>query len=122
LAVFDDVLDAPPNHVLFRLSPDVVIELGTRAKKPGDSMIGEAVDLDACRDDLHVMAPYQRLLGDAMRGDQMLFARTDNVAAAWRVVEPILHDHPRVRLYEPGSFGPPEALHVIPDRAWHDPE
>jgi glucose-6-phosphate 1-dehydrogenase len=68
-----------------------------------------------------VTAPYQRLLGDAMRGDQMLFARTDNVAAAWRVVEPILHDHSPVRVYEPGSFGPPEALQVIPGRAWHDP-
>jgi glucose-6-phosphate 1-dehydrogenase len=122
LPVFDDVKDAPPNHVRFRLSPDVVIELGTRAKKPGDAMVGESVDLDACRDDMHVMPPYQRLLADAMRGDQMLFARTDNVAAAWRVVEPVLRGQQPVRLYEPGSFGPPEAIELIPGGAWHDPE
>ena len=48
-SVFDDVPTAPPNHVRFRLSPDVVIELGARAKRPGDAMVGEAVDLDACR-------------------------------------------------------------------------
>ena len=54
LAVFDDVAEAPPNHVRFRLSPDVVIELGTRAKRAGDTMTGEEVDLDACRDDAGV--------------------------------------------------------------------
>jgi glucose-6-phosphate 1-dehydrogenase len=122
LSVFDDVAGAPPNHVRFRLSPDVVIELGTRAKKPGDAMIGEAVDLDACRDDRNVLPAYQRLLGDAMRGDQMLFARTDNVAAAWRVVERVLHEHPPVQVYEPGTFGPAEAERFIPGAAWHDPE
>jgi glucose-6-phosphate 1-dehydrogenase len=38
------------------------------------------------------MDPYERLLGDAMRGDATLFAREDAVEAAWRVVEPILGD------------------------------
>ena len=121
LAVFDDVAEAPPNHVRFRLSPDVVIELGTRAKRAGDTMTGESVDLDACRDDRHALPAYQRLLADAMRGDQMLFARTDNVRAAWRVVEPLLKHHPAVKTYAPGSWGPDEAITFAPG-GWHDPE
>ena len=77
--------------------------------------------LDACRDAVNVTPAYQRLLGDAMRGDQMLFARTDNVTAAWRVVEPILEARSPVTIYEAGSFGPSEAEALIPGGAWHDP-
>jgi glucose-6-phosphate 1-dehydrogenase len=121
LSVFDDVAASPPNHVRFRLSPDVVIELGARAKRAGDTMAGESVDLDACRDAVNVTPPYQRLLGDAMRGDQMLFARTDNVTAAWRVVEPILETHSPVTTYDVGSFGPVEADRLLAGGAWHDP-
>lgn len=122
LSVFDDVAQSPPNHVRFRLSPDVVIELGARAKRAGDTMTGESVGLDACRDTLNVTPPYQRLLGDAMRGDQMLFARTDNVTAAWRIVEPIIETRPPAIPYAPGSFGPAEAERLIPGGTWHDPQ
>jgi glucose-6-phosphate 1-dehydrogenase len=122
LAVFDDVPDSPPNHVRFRLSPDVVIELGARAKRPGETMTGEEVDLDACRSPVNIIPPYQRLLGDAMRGDQMLFARTDAVIAAWRVVEPVLEAHPRTVAYEPGTWGPSRAETFIPEQSWHDPD
>ena len=34
--------------------------------------------------------PYERLLGDAIRGDATLFAREDSVEAAWRIIDPIL--------------------------------
>ena len=36
------------------------------------------------------MLPYERLLGDAMRGDASLFARQDAIEAQWRIVDPIL--------------------------------
>jgi len=122
LAVFDDIAVSSPNHVRFRLSPDVLIELGARAKRPGDSMIGEEVRLDAIRSTANVVPPYERLLGDAMRGDQMLFARSDAVMAAWHVVDPVLRAHTPVSVYSPNSFGPVEAERFIPDAAWHDPE
>jgi glucose-6-phosphate 1-dehydrogenase len=121
LPVFDDVVDAPPNHVRFRLSPDVVIELGARAKRPGETMTGEEVNLDACRSTINVVPPYQRLLGDAMKGDQTLFARSDGVIAAWRIVEPVLKEHSPVGRYGAGSMGPPDADEFLP-AGWHDPE
>jgi glucose-6-phosphate 1-dehydrogenase len=118
--LFDDVRYAPPNHVRFRLSPEVILELGARAKKPGDSLVGEAVDLDASRVHAHDVPAYQRLLGDAMRGDQMLFARTDSVESGWRVIEPVLNDVGPVYPYSPGSWGPQEAATFIPGSAWND--
>ena len=48
------------------------------------------------------MDAYERLLGDAMDGDAMLFARQDAVEAAWEVVEPILKTSTPVYAYEPG--------------------
>jgi glucose-6-phosphate 1-dehydrogenase len=121
LAVFEDVKRAQSNHVRFRLSPDVVLELGARAKRPGESMAGEAVDLDACRDTVNAMPAYERLLGDAMRGDQMLFGRNDQVVSAWRVVDPVLTSHKPVAIYTPGSWGPDEADHFIEHGGWYDP-
>jgi glucose-6-phosphate 1-dehydrogenase len=123
LAVFEDVPQAPSNHVRFRLSPDVTIELSARAKKPGEAMVGESVDLDACRNLSNVTPAYQRLLGDAMRGDQMLFGRTDQVITAWRVVEPVLENHPPALPYAPNSWGPAEADRLIENGArWYNPE
>jgi glucose-6-phosphate 1-dehydrogenase len=52
------------------------------------------------------MPPYERLLGDAMRGDRTLFGSEAGVEAAWRIVDPILTpDQPLIE-YEPGSDGP----------------
>jgi len=120
-AVFDDVQGAPSNHVRFRLSPDVVIELAARAKRPGEANTGEEVRLDACRSTEHITPPYQRLLGDAMRGDRTLFARTDAVEASWHVVEPVLSNDLPLQTYEPGSWGPDHNAAVTPEGGWRDP-
>jgi glucose-6-phosphate 1-dehydrogenase len=120
-AVFDDVPIAPANHVRFRLQPEVLIELGARAKRPGDGNTGEEVNLDACRDSSNIIPPYQRLLGDAMRGDQTLFARSDAVEEAWRVVEPILTTRTPIHAYAQGSWGPNEAERFIEGGSWHNP-
>ena len=122
-SLFDDQSPAPPNHFRFLLNPHVVLELGARAKQPGEAMIGENVLLTACHESPNELPPYARLLGDAMRGDQMLFAREDTVEAAWQIVDPVISD-PAARTplhpYECGTWGPAEAGRLIGD-AWHDP-
>jgi len=121
--LFDDVRTEPPNHVRFRLSPDVVLELGARAKKPGEGLVGENVLLDAFHESAVEMQPYERLLSDAMRGDQMLFARQDAVEASWRVVDPVIGANSSkapAAPYAPGTWGPAEADGLIPD-GWHNP-
>ncbi|MGE0360915.1 MAG: glucose-6-phosphate dehydrogenase [Vicinamibacterales bacterium] len=122
VSVFADCDAARPNHFRFRLSPRVVLSLGARAKTPGERMRGEDVDLIACHDQHDEMAPYERLLGDAMRGDQTLFAREDTVLEAWRIVDPVLAQATPLHEYEPGSWGPAAADRLVGPRGWHDPE
>jgi glucose-6-phosphate 1-dehydrogenase len=52
------------------------------------------------------MAPYERLLGDALRGDRTLFGSQAGVEAQWRIVEPVLNDTRPPAIYEPRSLGP----------------
>jgi glucose-6-phosphate 1-dehydrogenase len=123
LELFADCRMAPPNRFRFRLSPQVVLALDARAKVPGEALRGEDVELIACHDRADQMAPYERLLGDAMRGDQMLFARQDSVEEAWRVVDPVLGGATPIFEYESGSWGPAEADRLLQNGAgWHNPE
>jgi glucose-6-phosphate 1-dehydrogenase len=123
VALFPDCAAAPPNRFRFRLSPHVVLSLGARAKLPGETMRGEDVELIACHDQKDEMEPYERLLGDAMRGDQMLFAREDSVEEAWRVVEPVLGSATPLFEYDSGTWGPAEADRLLQDGAgWFNPE
>lgn len=119
LDVFDSPLNEPANLVRFQLNPDVLIGLNTQAKKPGEKVEGEPVELLMHYETADIMAPYERLLGDALRGDATLFTREDAVEAAWRVVDPALHNPPRVRMYDKGTWAP--TGDVTPPGGWHDP-
>jgi glucose-6-phosphate 1-dehydrogenase len=69
------------------------------------------------------MAPYERLLGDAMRGDPSLFASEGTIEAQWRIVEPILGNQTPLYFYDRGSWGPAEADQVIArDGSWYNPK
>ena len=68
------------------------------------------------------MSPYERLLDDAMDGEQQLFAREDAVEATWAVVDRVLTDRPKAIEYEPGSWGPSEAVDLTAGLHWHDPK
>jgi glucose-6-phosphate 1-dehydrogenase len=91
-------------------------------KTAGEEMAGEGIDLMAHRYSSEQMLPYERLLGDAMRGDPSLFAREDSVESAWRVLDPILGAASNVYQYEPGTWGPSEANQIIAGQdVWQNP-
>jgi glucose-6-phosphate 1-dehydrogenase len=121
-AVFDAVIQGQADYFRFRLGPDVSISLGARAKLPGEVMVGERVELVVRQTQADEMKPYERLLGDALRGDPMLFVGEDGVEAAWGVVDPILGNATPVHEYEPNSWGPTEADHIIAGNGWHNPK
>jgi glucose-6-phosphate 1-dehydrogenase len=102
-----------PNYVRFRLGPDVAIALGVRSKTPGEAMVGQELELLATRGIGVEMAAYERLLGDAMKGDATLFAREDAVEAEWRIVAPVLTSTTSPHEYQPGTWGPAEADRLI---------
>jgi glucose-6-phosphate 1-dehydrogenase len=110
-----------PNYYRFRLGPDVSISVGACVKLPGEIVRGQTVELAERRQDGDSMSPYERLLGDALRGDSTLFAQYASVEAAWRVVDAALGAGP-VLSYEPGSWGPAQAERLIAeDEHWHNP-
>jgi glucose-6-phosphate 1-dehydrogenase len=122
LDVFAGPSNEPRNFMRFRLSPDVLIAINTQAKKPGEQMEGETVELVVRYQPSDVMAPYERLLGDAMRGDSTLFTREDAVEAAWRVVDPVLSNPPPLHEYDQNSWGPSDTdADIRPPAGWHNP-
>jgi glucose-6-phosphate 1-dehydrogenase len=91
---------------------------------PDDTEIGRPTELLVCRHpSSEEMTAYERLLGEAMEGDPTLFAREDYVEEAWRIVDPVLKAATPVFEYEPQTWGPKEADHVVADvGGWHDPK
>ncbi len=109
------------NYVRFRLSPTVEAAVGARAKAPGPSLVGEDIELMVQQETIGEIEPYERLLGQAILGDNSLFAREDTVEAAWRIIDPILHEVTPLSEYEPGTWGPDAAQLVAPEGGWHNP-
>ncbi len=124
--VFDEEEIDPDdqNYLRFRLGPDqVAIALGCRAKVPGESFAGKPVELYLCDQSADEMSAYERLIGDALAGEALLFAREDGVEAAWRVVNAVLTDHGVAHPYEQKTWGPAEANALLPEgEFWHDPK
>ncbi|MCK5749831.1 MAG: glucose-6-phosphate dehydrogenase, partial [Oricola sp.] len=121
VALFDDGETPSGNYVRFRLGPDISIGIGARRKAPGSSMQGEAVELAAVDDGHGDMAPYERLIGDAMTGDRQLFTRQDAAELAWKIVEPILDDVSTPPKYKPGTWGPADMKDFAPRGGWVNP-
>jgi glucose-6-phosphate 1-dehydrogenase len=123
------VFQEPPaphgNHVRFRLSPEVVIAVGARAKRAGEEMVGAPVELAVVEQPAQGcdgrLGDYERLLGEAMIGDPTLFARQDLVEAAWAIVEPVLDGASRpLHGYDRGTWGPRQADDlVVSAGGWH---
>jgi glucose-6-phosphate 1-dehydrogenase len=111
------------NQFVLRIDPDPGSDLVVQAKKPGaqttrtvDFPLIFSEELGAAPD------PYERLLGDALRGDSSLFTREDSVEETWRIVQPLLDSPPPVEVYPPGSWGPRGSNDLVAGHAaWCEP-
>lgn len=120
--MLDETVPTMDSYYRFRLSPEMVIALGTKVKRPGELMVGERSELIAHQQPADEMEPYERLLGDAANGDATLFAREDSVEASWRVVDPVLGTATPLSEYEPNTWGLPQVDEALaPGGGWHDP-
>ncbi|MFZ1142728.1 MAG: glucose-6-phosphate dehydrogenase [Candidatus Sulfotelmatobacter sp.] len=123
IEAFGEIVSGTSAHLRMRLSPDISIGMGVRVKTPGERMTGSDVELTLTEQAADDMPPYERLLGDAMRGQSELFARQDVVEAQWRAVEPILGNVTPLSEYDPGSWGPDEAQALIAENGpWINPQ
>jgi len=120
-----------PNVLVLRIQPDEGIFLQVGAKEPGPAMRLKSVDLHFTYKDAFPDAPiadaYERLLLDAIRGDASLFARGDEVEAAWNLLTPVLDawkEHPKgIQPYFKGTWGPSQADDLLggEGRVWREP-
>ena len=114
--------DGRANYLRFRLSPNPVIALAARVKRPGEEFVGDQRELMLLNAQPNEEQPYERLLGDALAGTGGLFTREDAVEAAWAVVDGVLENHGPSLPYSPGSWGPEQADALIaPHGRWHNP-
>jgi glucose-6-phosphate 1-dehydrogenase len=119
--IFGDLGPEQPNHVRFRVGPDVAIALGAHTKKPGPVMTGRDVELIVAEQPGELDA-YEVLISAALIGDTSHFAREDEVEAAWAIVNPVLQGLPPPSEYLPGSWGPPQAEKLLHGPCgWHNP-
>ena len=112
-----------PDEFILRIDPTPGADLMVQAMRPGPELT-QTVDLSLLfHEELgNVPEPYEQLLGDALRGNAMLFAREDGVEQTWRIVQPLLDAPPLVQPYPPGSWGPAGAEILLAGHpGWRDP-
>ncbi len=115
---------AQPNVLSIRVQPDEGITLRFAAKVPGESYRPRAVNMDfryGATFGGEAPEAYERLLLDALRGDQTLFTRRDEVEQAWRLVGGILDATAETEPfgYEAGSWGPRQADELLEREGRH---
>jgi glucose-6-phosphate 1-dehydrogenase len=114
--LFDKTMsrDLRPNTLILRIQPDEGISLEFGAKVPGEKFHVRSVAMDFSYAEAFAGSEaadgYERLIHDAMVGDATLFIRTDEVEAAWRIVDPYLQSWSEpgagLHLYPAGTWGP----------------
>jgi glucose-6-phosphate 1-dehydrogenase len=112
------------NEIVIDFADPGSITLGFLAKEPGAQMrLGAAEMIFRYGDEFRtadILEGYERLLLDAMLGDQSLFTRSDAVERLWEISAPLLDNPPPVQPYAPGSWGPQPALdHLAAPYHWH---
>ncbi len=122
-----DLADVPSNILLLQIQPEEGISLSFQAKRPGSKICMSTLNMNFSYREIFGTEPpeaYQRLLLDCMIGDQMLFARRDDVEVAWQLLTPVLEmwetDQSALHEYAAGaeSFPAADALIESDGRAW----
>ena len=125
----DSGMKSKDNKLIIRIQPDEGVLIKFGVKVPGQGFKVERANLDFYYSSLvenHVMEAYERLLLDAMQGDATLYARADEVEAAWEFVDPILeywkNSDEKVYGYSAGVWGPKNADELIEGLGrWRNP-
>jgi glucose-6-phosphate 1-dehydrogenase len=113
-------LGVHPNQLILAVQPNEGVSMSLMAKIPGSRMRVRPVNMEFLYGTSFLsQSPeaYERLILDTMRGDATLFARNDEVEAAWRIVDPILEawqkDSGPIPQYKAGSSGPAEEDSIV---------
>jgi glucose-6-phosphate 1-dehydrogenase len=93
-------------------------EPGAEMSLSGASMVFKYADSFASA---NALEGYERLILDAMVGDQSLFTSSDGIERLWAISEPLIQNPPPVEPYAPGTWGPDSISKLIAPFHWHLP-
>lgn len=112
-----------PNHIRFRISPDVTVAFGMLIMAPEEDMASVLSEVQGNPTPFpNEKDAYERVLTDAMDGDPTQFARQDYVEEAWKLVDEYLQADTPVVGYAPGTWGPDSVNDLIcPPGGWNNP-
>ena len=124
--MFPGDLGTHADQLVFEIGEPGRIRINFLAKEPGPTMrLGEAhLDFNYAQsfDPRCELEAYERLLHDAMLGDQTLFNRAEGIERLWAVSAPLLAAPEPVRAYAPGTWGPAAIGDLVGPNAWYLPE
>lgn len=116
-----------PNVLIYRIQPNEGIVLQILTKRPGHKLDLEPNYMQFCYPTTthphYLPDAYERLICDAIRGDQTFFCDSEEVEAAWAFVDDYISKRGEPIIYKPGSWGPKEAdkLTQKDARSWLEP-
>jgi len=113
-----------PDEFIMRIDPAPGADLVVQAKGPGPGRSLRTIDLSLifAAELADPPEPYERLLGEVLRGDSKLFVREDSEEETWRIVQPLLDAPPPVQPYARGSWGPAAANTLLAGHPrWREP-
>jgi glucose-6-phosphate 1-dehydrogenase len=114
-----------PNELMIEFRDPGSISERFLAKAPGPGIELREAAMTFKYDDsfgTDQLEAYERLLYDAMMGDQTLFTDAAGIERLWELATPLLEDPPRIQTYPKGSWGPPSAARLVAPRKWCLPE
>src|SRR5215469_414630 len=119
-----DTQNGQRNEIVIDFADPGSIAADFLAKEPGAQMrLGEAEMTFRYADSFCTargLEGYERLILDAMIGDQTLFTRADAIERLWEISAPLLDSPPPVQPYAPGSWGAQPALdELAAPYGWH---
>jgi glucose-6-phosphate 1-dehydrogenase len=102
------------DEIIVRIDPDPGASILLEAKSPGEESLRRVhLDLLFQQQFGGQPGPYERLLSDALSGQQQRFAREDSVLETWRIVQPLLDNPCQLEPYGKGSWGPEGASNLL---------
>lgn len=123
LAFLEEPRHVASNQMVFRIDPDPGLQVGMLSKgSDGTKTKDVQMSMLFAKELGRPPEPYERLIHDALIGDQSLFTREDGIEETWRILAPLIESPPPPQPYEKGSWGPHAAdslVHAHP--SWHLP-
>ena len=113
LRFLPDAARVEANQIVLRIAPNPGLQLELSALDEKRAWRPVRLDTAFARDLGEPQAPYERLLYDALSGNDRLFARQDAVEESWRILQPLIAYPPPVARYAVGTWGPPQADELL---------